>query len=430
MQKKVFNKLNNRPMDDRYSDCVAQLLEDGKTVDEICGAFPEYDEEIRKFCASRTADKSSKPVLADLGGQANSVQANATAAKQPKSGNPNFGLFDPIREAISNRRAFFAAAAVFLMLIVANAVWLAAHSGSKPLSQAANENNSPAANATSSKEAQNITPTEGDQSSSALPEPTGNVDDTVVEIDKFAGQEDSIIAAENDDAKLIPSDNAAIDNFSTIYSGGAFSCAAAQNIVASAKKNEIDRASTLAVAQAGRLNTIIGGRNSRDNNLEAERSQTDSLLQRDYDKMMLVAEGGVQKQGVSDFSAAVGAAISARRAAIDAAQTGFRDGLDRILTQRMVDVKKAADTFEGVVDPALNQAAADCKNGSDQSSVLSRFQNAASQALANFNSARLSIESQNGDALASERAAAIKNANDAFASTLQKAVQDFKALQF
>jgi len=101
-------------------------------------------------------------------------------------------LFDPVRAAISSRRAFFVAAAIFVLLVVANAAWLAAHSGSKPLSQAANENNSSSANA-KSQETQNITPTEGDQSSSALPEPTGKIDDTVAQIDKFAAKKITLL---------------------------------------------------------------------------------------------------------------------------------------------------------------------------------------------------------------------------------------------
>jgi len=418
-------------MDERYSDCVDKLLEDGKTIDEICGAFPEYDDQIRKYCASKSIQKHADKHLAQDTRQdvASFDKLGKTAGIRAKTDGPNFGLFDPVRAAISSRRAFFVAAAIFVLLVVANAAWLAAHSGSKPLSQAANENNSSSANA-KSQETQNITPTEGDQSSSALPEPTGKIDDTVAQIDKFAGQEDYIIAVESDDSKLILSDNGAIDNFSTIYSGSAFSCATAQNFATLAKKNEVDRASTLSVAQAGRLNTIIGGRNSRDNVLEAQRSTTDSLLQRDYDKMMLVAEGGVQKQGIFDFHAAVGAAISARRVAIDAAQTGFRAGLDQILSQRMADIKKATDTLEFAIDAALNQAAADCKSGSDQSATSSRLQNTINQDLASFDSARSLIESQNGDALVGARVAALKNANDAFGLALQQVAQNLKALGF
>jgi len=47
-------------MDERYSDCVDKLLEDGKTIDEICGAFPEYDDQIRKYCASKINPKTRR----------------------------------------------------------------------------------------------------------------------------------------------------------------------------------------------------------------------------------------------------------------------------------------------------------------------------------------------------------------------------------
>lgn len=414
-------------MDERYSDCVVKLLEAGKTVDEICGAFPEYNEQIRKFCELFMADKTAQELKSRSAGR----KQDSESRFHRSAGTPNFGLFDPLRYIISKRKVLAAAAAGFVLLVAANAAWLAAHSGTRAVTQTTNDNGAQTGVA-ASQPAQNIMSTEGDRNTAALPEPTGKIADTVAAINGFAVQEDAALSGEDGDAKLIISDNGAIDNFGTVYPqdlSKLSTCADIKNLIASAAQNMADRQSSQSVAQAKRLNTIIGGRNSRDNHLEAQRSTADSPLKRDYDKMALVAEGGVQKQGVADFEAAAGAAIAARREAIDAAQSAFRSGYDQMLMQRMVSVKNAADALAAAADSALTQASQNCQSQGAPTSI-SALQGALNSALQNFGSAKSSIESQTADLLAAARDSAIKSANDAFASSIQKAAQNLRVLGF
>jgi hypothetical protein len=425
MAKKIDKKINICSMDERYSDCVVKLLEAGKTVDEICGAFPEYDEQIRKFCELFMADKIAQDCKLRPVGRKQDPEPRLRPA-----GAPNFGLFDPLRYIISKRKVLAAAAAGFVLLVAGNAAWLAAHSGTRAVTQTTNDDAQ--TSAADGQPAQNIMSTEGDRNTAAMPEPTGKIDDAVAAINGFAAQEDSTLSGEDNDAKLIISDNSTIDNFGTVYPqdlSKISTCADIKNLIASAAKNMADRQSSQSVAQAGRLNTIIGGRNSRDNHLEAQRSAADSLLKRDYDKMILVAEGGAQKQGVADFTTAAGAAIAARREAIDAAQSAFRTGYDQMLMQRMVSVKNAADALAAAANPALTQASQNCQGQGAQASISS-LQGVLNLALQNFSSAKSSIESQSADPLVAARDSAIKNASDAFAGSIQQAVQSLKALGF
>ena len=423
MAKKTDKKNNNCPLDDRYSDCVAKLFNAGKAIDDICGAFPEYEDEIREFCASIEAKKAAH--------EKNEQEQTSILAKQNNRGReigdkPNFGLLDPLRVVLSRRRLAVFCAVALIVLVAGNAAWLAAHSGSNAVRQTSDANSAAKTSATQPAIGNGE---ESDNAAPALPEPTGTIDDAVAAVNNFIGQEDAISSLEDNDVKLISADNSAIDQISSIYTiNGAVSCLSLQNLTAQSQKNISDRQSSIAVAQAARLNSIIGGRNARDNHLDAQRSVTDSQLKRDFDKMSLVAEGGTQKQGVADFAGAVGAAIAARRTAVDSAQGAFRQNLDQLLAQRMTDIKNAGDAFESAGNAALAQASISCKNG-DQAAI-SNFQNSIGQALATFNNAKSAIESRNGDPLAGARALVVKNGNDAFIAAFAKAQQDLRALQF
>jgi hypothetical protein len=341
-----------------------------------------------------------------------------------------FGLFDPVRYVFSNRKAAAIGLAVFVLLVFGNAFWLANKSfvqtQPKPVGQGGLADNG----TTTRQIVSNIG--NGDQNlAPALPEPSGDINDIVGAIADFMAKEDAIAASENEDAKLVLADRNSLDGFGTIYShNGANFCANLAQTIAGTKLKIIDRESSLAVAQAGKLNKIIGNRNSRDNNLEAQRSMADSQLDRNFGKMNLLAEGSSQKLAAAIFKDSAIASIAGRRQAIDSAKTSFRNSLDQIFQQQMASIKNAVSAYESAINSLLAQAEFDCKNGQDSVAVANRVQNNSSGALAAFISQKAQIESQNADSFVSARATAQKSAGENFNSAIRQATAAFQAAQF
>jgi len=86
-----------------------------------------------------------------------------------------------------------------------------------------------------------------------LPEPTGNIDDALAELDKLISQEDAVIADEPNDADTLLADNTAIDDFGAIYQieNSFDSCESIQNFINQSKIAALNK--TVALAKYKRI---------------------------------------------------------------------------------------------------------------------------------------------------------------------------------
>lgn len=348
-------------------------------------------------------------------------QNNNSATISPKS-KKEFGLFDPVRWIFRRRRHAAAFLTIFIIIVFANAIWLM-RGASQKIQEPADDN----------KIAQNnnqLLENQDDLNNTVepLPEPTGNIDDAVAELNKFVSEEDAPIANETDDAAAILIDNAAIDDFAAIYQtdDALNSCESLQNFVNQSKTAAVDKTLALAKIQANRLNTIINSRVARDNKLIMQRAFTDSQMEKVYQKLILVAQGSIQKEAAADFKTNVYDALNKRRAALDTAQSTFRQGLDQILSQKMTATKNAADKLQTEITSALNQALANCHN----QDVSQQIHDAINLAQTEFANTALSIKSLTADSLIAARAKDLQDADQQFKTAVEQAVKTFKASQF
>ncbi|HTK60088.1 MAG TPA: hypothetical protein VL283_02685 [Candidatus Baltobacteraceae bacterium] len=75
------------------------------------------------------------------------------------------------------------------------------------------------------------------------------------------------------------------------------------------------------------------------------------------------ADTDAERQALQKFQSDVAAAVTARRAATDAANDAFRDGLKGLIAARKAAVDAATGTFAVAVRDALAKAKADCASG-------------------------------------------------------------------
>jgi len=262
----------------------------------------------------------------------------------------------------------------------------------------------------------------------ALPEPTGNIDDALAELDKLISQEDAVIADEPNDAATLLADNTAIDDFGAIYriENSFDSCESIQNFINQSKIAALNKTVALAKIQADRLNTIINARIARRNKLIVQRAFCDSQMERIYQKMSLVAQGSIQKEAAAAFKTSMQDALSKRRTAIDTAQLAFQQGLDQLLAQKMSATQNATDKLQTKITSALNQALVDCRN----QDVLAQIHNAINLAQAEFADTALSIKSLRADSLVDAYNTALQNASQQFNLLSEQAARAFKSSQF
>lgn len=170
---------------------------------------------------------------------------------------------------------------------------------------------------------------------------------------------------------------------------------------------------------------------------ETERQQkvTDLRAKADSRRAELLAKledkatTDAQRQALSAFQSAVNAAVTARRAAIDAANEAFRTGLHAAIADRKAKADAAVKAFKTAITAALNKAKADCAAGVDAATVRANLRTATQAALEKLKSDRQAIDKL-GDTvkgLVDARRAAHDKAMADFKAAMEKARADLKA---
>lgn len=145
-------------------------------------------------------------------------------------------------------------------------------------------------------------------------------------------------------------------------------------------------------------------------------------------EMQAKAVTDAQKAAIAQFKIDMQAAFNTRQAAIDAANTAFRSGLDKAVTDRKAAVQAAADTLKSSVKAALMKAKTDCQAGVSATSVRTALKASLDAAHAKF---RADIQAAdkigaNARALAETRRTATEKAKTEFKAAALKARETLK----
>ena len=160
------------------------------------------------------------------------------------------------------------------------------------------------------------------------------------------------------------------------------------------------------------------------------RTKADDALKAKFASLEAKASTDVQKQAVKNFETAVQAAVTARRAAVDAANATFRQGLLDANSTRVATLKQAATDYRAAVQAALAAAKASCAAGADSQTVRNTLKSALDAAKAKLDAARDAAGKgdANLDALKSTRKAAVDRANADFRTAIKAALDKLKSV--
>jgi len=158
----------------------------------------------------------------------------------------------------------------------------------------------------------------------------------------------------------------------------------------------------------------------------ALRAKVDENFAANLEKLMTRAETEEQKKAVSQFQKTVEAARTLRRATIDKANETFRTEVKNQIRLREENLSGSTETFKASVQAAFDSAQASCEKGTDIKAVRDAFKDSlktAREKLQNENQNRERI-GENVSAAAKVRNEIQEKANQAFKTTLGKAIQD------
>jgi hypothetical protein len=125
-----------------------------------------------------------------------------------------------------------------------------------------------------------------------------------------------------------------------------------------------------------RLNNWQQKTSEQDFKLTNLRSQWDNNRDAQFAKLKSRATTNDQKKAAADFEATTKAAISTRRAAVDAAMTTFREGVKSLINSRKQGITDNKTTFSDAMKAAFEKAKIDCQNNVDPATVRTNLQNA------------------------------------------------------
>ena len=163
--------------------------------------------------------------------------------------------------------------------------------------------------------------------------------------------------------------------------------------------------------------------------MTAARIAADAERQKNFAKLEGKATTDAQKQAVHDFETAVLAAVTARRAAVDAANTAYKQAALAAITQRQTQLKTAATSYKTAVANAVVAAKASCAAGTAPATVRTTFQVALKTARTNLQAALQNANKvrPNLDAPKAARKAAIAQADATFKAAIAQALVALKA---
>ncbi len=163
--------------------------------------------------------------------------------------------------------------------------------------------------------------------------------------------------------------------------------------------------------------------------LTGARNAADSKRKQDFDALTAKAATPAEQQAIAAFETTVNQAITTERAAVDAADQAFEQGLLSDLSTDQTDLSTAAANYKAAVSAALSAAQASCAAGTDPATVRQTLQTALQTARTNFENALKTAVTSSPDisTLKATRQAAVNAANTAFKATVQQALATLKA---
>jgi hypothetical protein len=178
--------------------------------------------------------------------------------------------------------------------------------------------------------------------------------------------------------------------------------------------------------QSGQIQTNLS---NLDQKLAGARAEADSKRHQDFADLTAKAATPAEQQAIAMFETTVNQAINTERAAVDAANKAFVQGLLSAISDRRADLAAASANYKTAVTTALATAKASCEGGTDPATVRSTLQAALQAARANFETALQNADQSSPDlsTLKATRQSAVTAANAAFKATVQQALATLKA---
>jgi chromosome segregation ATPase len=160
-----------------------------------------------------------------------------------------------------------------------------------------------------------------------------------------------------------------------------------------------------------------------DQKLGENRQKWDSNRAEHYTKLQEKADTDAKKQALLNFISAVDTAIANRRAAVNAAQDTFRNGINQLLASREIKVDQITADYKKAIEDAVTKAKSDCSDSSKSAAVRQALKDALRAARQEFTSDKQAIDKlgEQVKALTDARKAAFEKAKADFTAAMDKA---------
>lgn len=191
-----------------------------------------------------------------------------------------------------------------------------------------------------------------------------------------------------------------------------------------------DQEQKLSAKRAERDLRMTARRSQQDSKLAEVRAANDAKRSDHVDKLLELAQTDAHKQAVAAFQAALDAAMSARRAAVDKAQQDFKSGVDAAISARKSAADAAVKAFKDALTAAEAKAKTDCAaTGADQAKIREAFRASVESARTQLKTALQAAEKLGPQVstLAQTKNAAVKKAMDDFKAAAETARTNLKA---
>ena len=164
--------------------------------------------------------------------------------------------------------------------------------------------------------------------------------------------------------------------------------------------------------------------------VSANRLKSDAERTRRFAELESKAKTDAQKTAVKSYEAAVLAAVAKHRAAVDAADKTFLDGVAIAVGSRQTQLTALTQGYQAAVSLAIVQAKSSCAAGVPAPTVRQNLSTTLKTIHSKFAEARKALEKSkpNLDILKDAHKAAIKQANADFRAALKAAFAQLKAV--
>ncbi len=159
-------------------------------------------------------------------------------------------------------------------------------------------------------------------------------------------------------------------------------------------------------------------RSENDTKLADKRKAWDKNSDSRFEKLLGKADTQAKKDAITAYQKAVAEAVTARRAAIDAANETYRKAVNTALTTRKNKINTLLEAYKKAISDAIAKAKADCQAGKDSKTVRTAFLAATKAAHQKFSADKRAVEKIGSN---------LEDARDAHNEAIHKAQKNFSA---